>query len=362
MLPRNIPLSGNRCGSIPAFSGRSSLDTYLNKKKVVKKVNQYYLMETIGEGSFAKVYLGYDLDHNEYYALKRVHLEILSKSISGISQLESEIEIMRSLDHPNIIKLKEVVHVPKKKWVYMVLQYADCGSLDDLLSTGVSLSSDQIRYIFKQVVEGLYYLHQNQVVHQDLKPANIMLSHEGTVLISDFSVGHSFNNATVYVGTPAFQAPEVIDFNNDGEYIPGKEDIWSLGVTLYLMVFGELPFPGETTYEIMNSIKETVLDEPLFDLGDNDDLWTLIKGMLKIDQKERLDISQVREFKYVSDAPDFVDLELRPHVLPVFNPSIKTQEMRGRVCKEGYNFNAHTKQDYHSLLKSQSLTFRSPFG
>ncbi|OHT00327.1 CAMK family protein kinase [Tritrichomonas foetus] len=357
-----------RVGSIPLFSGRQTLDIHYTKKKTMKKVNQYYLLKSIGEGSFAKVFLGYEKinkdneEYGEYYALKKVLLSTLSKSITGISQLEQEVEIMRKLKHPNIISMKEVIHVPHQTAVYMVLQYADCGSLDDLLKMGENFSDEQIRYMFKQIVDGVNYLHENQLVHQDLKPANIMLDSSGAVLISDFSVGHSFQNAAVYVGSPAFQAPEVIGADDEdfGEYEPGKEDIWSLGVTLYLMVYGELPFPGETSFEIFTSIKNAVFERPIID--NDDGFWDLLQGMLTYNQHDRFDIKQVLQSKYVAEA-QYVDLELasKAKPKPVFDPKVKAVEVKGRVCHDGYCFTKSDKS-YHTMLTSQSLPFRSPFG
>ena len=107
--------------------------------------------------------------------MKRIHLKELSRTSSGISQLEREIDTMRMLKHKNIIQLKEVIHVPERSVAYLVIDHADCGNISSILENDISFEPDQIRAVFKQVAEGLGFLHENGIVHQDIKPANILL-------------------------------------------------------------------------------------------------------------------------------------------------------------------------------------------
>ncbi|OHT05401.1 CAMK family protein kinase [Tritrichomonas foetus] len=358
----------NRIGSIPSFTGRQSLDIATGHKHTgYKCVNDYLLICELGEGSFAKVFLGFHQGKQKYYALKRVHLDGLSRTASGIRQLECEISMMRKLHHTNIISLKEVIHVPKKNVAYMVLEYADCGNLSAILESGYKFEKVEIRSIFKQIVEGVSFLHSQGIVHQDLKPSNILMKSNGTALISDFGIGHSFQCAAMVVGTPAYQAPEVIDEfceANIGENDdPGKEDVWSLGVTLYELVFHELPFAGGNVFEIVRSIAMTEELEPPEKCDEM--LWDLITRMLTVDPAQRISISEILEHEYLLDAPGKMVYNVKAFKPPEIDPEKEVKIIKGKICSPGYSF-AKADESLHTRLQKcttpfQTL-FQSPFG
>lgn len=347
--------------SLPFFSGRSELDSGPEKKKKrYKKVNQYVLLQCLGEGSFAKVYLGLDTQTRDYWAVKQVHLATLARTNSGISQLEQEIEIMRDLHHPNIVSLREVIHDPGNDVAYMVIEYADLGSLASILEGGYRFDLPENRCIFRQIVEGVAFLHSRGIVHQDLKPANLMMKSDGTVAIADFGIGHSFQCAAVSVGTPAYQAPEVIDdCIDDVGAEPGKEDVWSLGVTFYEMVFGELPFDGATVFEIVRLITMTAdqIDPP--DECD-EQLWDLIQRMLKADPRERLGIEDVKAHPFFQAGTEQFCTDLMPYPIPEYDPNLKVKQITGRVCGDGYKFQA-SAMSFRKKLGSYHAPFRSGF-
>lgn len=330
-----------------SFLGKGELKTTYGERSKVKHVNQYKLICVLGEGSFAKVYLALDTNNFEYYAMKRVHLKELARTSSGISQLEREIDTMRMLHHPNIVGLREVIHVPDKSVAYMVIDYADCGNISSILESGYHFKFNETRALFRQIAEGIGFLHGNGIVHQDIKPANILLKSDGTALISDFGIGHSFQSAAMVVGTPAYQAPEVIDEcyeeeedDSEEDDDPGKEDVWSLGVTLYEMSFNELPFYGANVFEIVRSIASTNLEMPE---GADPMLWDLITNMLKVNPRKRYSIEKVLAHDYVTGA----NLADSPHLKP-FEPTpvdsnLPVIKIEGTVCQRGYSFALHDK-------------------
>ena len=342
-----------------SFLGKGELKTTYGERKEIKQVNQYLLTSVLGEGSFAKVYLALDTDTFQNYAMKRIHLKELARTSSGISQLEREIDTMRMLHHRNIVGLKEVIHVPDKSVAYLAIDYADCGNISSILENGYHFSYNETRALFRQIAEGIGFLHGNGIVHQDIKPANILLKSDGTALISDFGIGHSFQSAAQVVGTPAYQAPEVIDECNDIEDSdeeedgeangeeedddaddPGKEDVWSLGVTLYEMAFNELPFYGANVFEIVRSIATTTLEMPE---GADPMLWDLITKMLKVNPRKRYTIEKVLSHSYVTGANVADSPHLKPFEAEAYDHTLPICKIEGTVCERGYSFALHDK-------------------
>lgn len=319
--------------SLPSsLTGKRNVYSTYGEKHYVKKINQYIQLSQIGTGSFSKVFVCIDTETEMYYALKRIHLKQLKRSPEGMKMLQREIEMMRRVSSNQIVTLHEVLYARERSVVYLVLEYADCGSIASVLKSGVKFTPDEIRYIFKQIVDGVADLHDLSIVHQDLKPQNVLLCHDWTVLISDFGIGHTFQSAAKVVGTPAFQAPEVIDqeFPED-DFDPGKEDIWSLGITLYFLNFNELPFDGCNVYEIVHSIYSEQIKRPE---GCDNSLWSLLKGMLNVNPMNRYDINQVKCHEYVSDAPFIENEKLVPNNVAPYDTTLPIRSVHALVLEE----------------------------
>jgi serine/threonine-protein kinase 11 len=273
------------------FSSGSGEET---TAKPVKKVGDYYILEKLGEGAIAKVYIAFNPSDSTYYAIKKFAIHHLQRVQGGISQVKRELSALKRFDHPNILALKGILYNEEAHVIYLVLEYADCGSLDTCM--GGALPDGIIRSLFYQVLEGLLYIHEQGLVHQDIKPSNILVRSDGRVLISDFGVGHSFQSTDMVVGSPAFQAPELL---SDGEWRdPTKEDVWSLGVSLYQALFHRFPFEGETVYEIIRSIKQSHL---LIPDGCGDSLRDLLQGLLDVDPHSRLSVRAAMDAPYFTD-------------------------------------------------------------
>ena len=303
-------------------------------EKPPKKIGRIYLLNQIGSGSFGHVYLGYDKKENKYYAVKRVNYKDLCKNVGGINQLEREIRMLRTFDHENIIKLYEVYKAEIKPYVYLVMEYAECGSLYELTDgSPTKYEYEDILSMIKQMVRALNYIHSKGIVHQDIKPANILLCEDGRVLLADFGIGHRFQSAAMVVGSPAYQAPECLDYsdsededdnanddkdeddtdgsektmsssssmsNDDG---PIKEDVWMLGVTFYQLLFSKLPFVGNNLFEIVRMIRTTPLQIP-----ENCDpaVAEVLKKMLTVDARQRISMRELANEPILQNANDLV--------------------------------------------------------
>jgi serine/threonine-protein kinase 11 len=308
-----------------------------NEPKPIKKVRQYALLETVGYGATSRVFLACNTLSDNPFAAKAISLN--GCATEGLA-LEREIRLLRRLAHPNIIKLHEVLHSKKRRMAYLILEWASFGSLRTLI--GPNLHLDAIASIFKQVINGLEYLHTQGIVHQDIKPSNILLFTDGVAKLSDFGIGHSFDSADAVVGTPAYQAPEFFDDDPDAVLDPVKEDIWSLGISLYEATFHQLPYSGETIFEISWNIKNRPLPIPV---TAPEPLRELIGKMLEVEPSKRFDLRQVREHPFIRDASDKFALDLTPKFIPKMTASKSMIDIPAVVCEEGYTFSS-TKRSF----------------
>lgn len=325
--------------------------------KPIQKVNQYLLLKPIGKGSVAKVYYATNTENNLEFAIKKFKLMELRSVESGISQLEREIKAMKQINLPNIIHLYEVLYNTVDDIAYLVIEYADCGSLESIIERAYRdqfNSDDQncekhdpqnintklpisfIRPIFIQILHALQSLHEKGIIHQDIKPSNILIKSEGLALLSDFGVGHSFQSADMVVGSPAYQAPEAYIDYDDVEYDdPSKEDVWSLGITLYETLFGYLPYTGENVYGIMANIKST----PLIIPDCSPEIKDLLTKMLSVNPQYRFNITQTLEhpfFANKSSAFDPMRFKVKTSKEP--DPDAQIVEVKAELKTDNFSF------------------------
>lgn len=231
-----------------------------------KIINQYTLCGPIlGRGSCGKVIRVCNVEDNKYYAMKIVDKSLLKKrkviladgSISDHWQnVKREISILRRLRHPCIIRLFEFIDDPLWDTVYIVLEYAVKGSLGEGKLTSEPIDEELCRRYFRDVLAGLDYLHAMGVLHRDLKPENLLLGDDNIVKIADFGVSAEFGESDQMhqsAGTAAFMAPEMCT-EKFRSFSGIKADVWALGVTLYVFLFGRLPFVCDNIVDMYDII------------------------------------------------------------------------------------------------------------
>jgi serine/threonine protein kinase len=293
--------------AVPSLTHFPTVVPVLDSPIYVKCVNQYRRLALVGRGASSKVFAARDLNDGRLYALKQCRLRARSSSAASSLDVEEEIRLLQRIRHPNILSLREVLHVKPSGIVYLVTSLAECGSLESILRCG-SLTPEIARYIFRNAAIGLSYLHSLKIVHQDIKPGNILISKSGGVYLTDFGLSHEFDEEATVFGTPLYHAPEVLDLRpGPVGKSAGKADVWSFGVTLYEMLFGKTPFAGRDVYEIIAGIRDTELVAPE---GADEDAWELLMGMLAVDPAERFDMEDVVASRYVSEAPQKADLSI----------------------------------------------------
>lgn len=283
------------------------------------QLNQYRLKGEIGLGSYGIVKLAYNEDDDSHYAMKILSKKKLMKragmfgrvppprdgkrkSITNpIEQVYREIAILKKLNHPNVVKLIEVLNDPDEDNLYMVFELLEKGPVVEI-PTDNPLSEMQSWQYFRDVVLGIEYLHCQKIVHRDIKPSNLLLNDNGRVQISDFGVCNQFEGVDALLsdtaGTPAFVAPEALK-ENLSTYSGKALDIWQMGVTLYSFVYGQVPFHDENILNLYNKIKNDPLkfpDRPII----SDNLKDLLRKMLEKEPEKRIKLSDIKTHVWVT--------------------------------------------------------------
>ncbi|XP_072161684.1 serine/threonine-protein kinase MARK2 isoform X3 [Bemisia tabaci] len=213
-------------------------------------IGKYKLLKTIGKGNFAKVKLAKHIPTGKEVAIKIIDKTQLNPG--SLQKLFREVRIMKMLDHPNIVKLFQVIET--EKTLYLVMEYASGGEVFDYLVLHGRMKEKEARAKFRQIVSAVQYCHQKKIIHRDLKAENLLLDSEMNIKIADFGFSNEFtpgNKLDTFCGSPPYAAPELFQ----GKKYDGPEvDVWSLGVILYTLVSGSLPFDGSTLRELRERV------------------------------------------------------------------------------------------------------------
>ena len=264
-----------------------------------KVINMYTVLKSIGAGSCGKVKLAQHIQSRKLFAIKIFNKSFLSKKKAGLGtrfdKVQMEIAIMKRMDHPNVVKLIEVIDDPDCNKLYLILEYVERGAIFQL-GTQSALSPAQIKFYALQIGHGLQYLHKNLIIHRDVKPENILVDECGIPKLADFGAS-SWNqgeDGDDFQGTPAFMAPEVLM----GITYPGPMlDLWAFGVTLYVFAYGKMPWNLSSMGTLHSSLGTHVNYE-----GDVDaDLKDLLQQMLHMKRENRLDLEGFFRHRFIAE-------------------------------------------------------------
>lgn len=216
-----------------------------------ESVGKYRLGRTVGEGAFAKVRLAVDADTGGSVAVKVIPKDAVTKHNLAY-QVKREISAMKLLDHPNVVKIHEVIATKTK--VCLVMEYVSGGQLSDKLSYVKRLDEREARKYFYQLIDAVDYCHRRGVYHRDLKPENLMLDDQGNLKLSDFGLSALTKPGQLLstsCGSPCYIAPEVILHKS---YDGAAADVWSCGVILFELLAGHLPFQDHSLTSLYRRI------------------------------------------------------------------------------------------------------------
>jgi serine/threonine protein kinase/Tfp pilus assembly protein PilF len=272
----------------------------------------YEILEKLGEGGMGVVYKARDTSLNRLVALKFLPSH-LTKDESTRKRFIVEAQAASALDHPNICNIHEINETPDGQ-LYICMAYYEGKSLREKIDKG-PIPFDETIKLFSQIAQGLKTAHEKNIIHRDIKPGNILLTEKGEVKIVDFGLaklaGVDLTKTTSSKGTAAYMCPEQIR----GQKVDHRCDIWALGIVLYEMLTGHLPFEGEYPEPMMYAITNTE-PKPLSDYLKNGPEYcqNIIDKLLKKDPDERYsDISEILfDFKNQIKTDDFVELKSKP--------------------------------------------------
>ena len=257
-------------------------------------IDFYKIGRCIGRGAFGKVNLSLHILTGKIVAIKSINK---SKRNFSIKNILYEIKLMKKLrNNKNIVHLLEKFE--DKKYIYIVMENIVGGNLLNAIKKMSKFPENLSKYIFKQIIETLKYIHSKNIVHRDIKPHNILLNLNNEIKICDFGVGKEIikgNLVNETCGTPAYLAPELLSGNY---FDPYKADIWSCGIVLYFMLTGFLPFKGNNDFELHQSIlngKFNLID------GISNECSDLIRNILEINPEKRFNLDDIIMHSWFKD-------------------------------------------------------------
>lgn len=337
----------------PSRPGARSRNSIASSADEQPHIGNYRLLKTIGKGNFAKVKLARHILTGREVAIKIIDKTQLNPT--SLQKLFREVRIMKILNHPNIVKLFEVIET--EKTLYLVMEYASGGEVFDYLVAHGRMKEKEARAKFRQIVSAVQYCHQKHIVHRDLKAENLLLDADMNIKIADFGFSNEFtlsNKLDTFCGSPPYAAPELFQ----GKKYDGPEvDVWSLGVILYTLVSGSLPFDGQNLKELRERVLRGKYRIPFYM---STDCENLLKRFLVLNPIKRGTLEQIMKDRWINSG--FDEDELKPFVEPELD--ISDQKRIDIMVGMGYSREeineSLTRMKYDEITATYLLLGRKP--
>ena len=282
------------------------------------QVDNLFLEKSLGKGTFGEVFYTTIQGDNTPYATKKYDREKIEQSPDLFNYLKAEITILKNLDHPNIVKLKEVKKT--KKHFYLVMEYCNGGELQSFLDkyqekNKHAFTEEIVQYLMRQIMSAMYYLHSNNIMHRDIKLENILLKFDSLqdkenlnimksqVKIIDFGFATNNSLAISIVGNPLNMDPLILKkLTSNGRIkklgYDAKIDVWSLGSICYEMLIGKSAFDAEDMLELIENIEKGDYRVPTHL---SREVISFLNGMLQYDSEIRLSTEQLIKHRFLTD-------------------------------------------------------------
>ena len=296
------------------------------------QIDNLILEKPLGKGSFGTVYLTKIKGDNKYYATKKYERDKIENSVT-MKYLNNEISVLQCLDHPNIAKFIDIKKT--KKHFYIVMEYCNGGELHKSLERyqlqyGKPFPEELVQYFMRQIISAFQHIHNNNIMHRDIKLQNILLHYDNEkdkkdfnlmkakIKIIDFGFACKIKKDTLQftaIGNPINMDPLILHKLNSNDKktkqlgYDQKADIWSLGAICYQMLIGRAAFDAADMDELINKIESGKYQVPT---SLSKEVVSFLNGMLQYDSKIRLDINQLAEHKFITNnVKDFHRIDLK---------------------------------------------------
>ena len=261
----------------------------------MSELSNYKYIRTIGEGTFGKVKLAIHILTGEKVAIKILQKNLI-KGQKQYERIHNEIKYLKLLNHPNIIKIYEVIE--NDFYFFIVMEYATGGELFNYIVLKEKLSEKETSFFFFQIIQGVRKIHEKKICHRDIKPENLLLSRKNVIKIIDFGLSSEYDEVLeTPCGSPCYASPEMIK----GQKYKGLSvDLWACGVILFAMLFGYLPFDDNDNNILFKKILDCEIDFPEekeIDVGK--DAIDLINKILNPDPEKRIGIDEVEKHPFM---------------------------------------------------------------
>uniref|UniRef100_UPI0037E8B33C MAP/microtubule affinity-regulating kinase 3a isoform X2 n=1 Tax=Semicossyphus pulcher TaxID=241346 RepID=UPI0037E8B33C len=324
-------------------SARTGVRSRSSEEPQQPHVGNYRLLKTIGKGNFAKVKLARHILTGREVAIKIIDKTQLNPN--SLQKLFREVRIMKILNHPNIVKLFEVIET--ERTLYLVMEYASGGEVFDYLVAHGRMKEKEARAKFRQIVSAVQYCHQKHIVHRDLKAENLLLDADMNIKIADFGFSNEFtmgNKLDTFCGSPPYAAPELFQ----GKKYDGPEvDVWSLGVILYTLVSGSLPFDGQNLKELRERVLRGKYRIPFYM---STDCENLLKRFLVLNPAKRGTLEQIMKDRWINAG--FEEDELKPYT----EPELDITDQKRIDVMVGMGYNLEEIQESLAKMKYDEIT------
>ena len=288
------------------------------------KITDFTISKELGAGSFGHVYLVTHKKTKANYAIKAIDKRNKS-NIEEKPYFRREVEVMYKIHHPNVVKLYG--HFEDNNYCYFIMEYIPKGNVFGLIPQDKKkrVSTQLVASLIKDVISAVYFLHNMNppIIHRDIKPENVLLTDTLAAKLTDFGWSNYIQEdekRTTVCGTPIYLAPEIIKEKGHDE----KVDIWCIGVLLFELATGSVPFPGNDIETLENNILKLKIQWPK-DI--NLDIKNLIMKILKLDPKARISLSDMMQHHFITKYfPDSTQYLIKPNDNAKYRPFIVSKD------------------------------------